>query len=206
MLVTTLKNRISFLQHSQNLQQNALDFYEALIRKVGSMPVLPAQSVVVQTGGVINAPTYPALHSPHALLGDGSTADNSLRIAVSFAERRDQIEGIDRVLALLHDEAAGKARDQAMHNLSSVKGRTGGGFGARDWPSREMVGAYSAGSPDRRPWFRNRACSKRTAVAVRVVTKALFVTVPRLRPALAGIEDAPPRDGRDAGWGRCLTA
>ena len=121
MLVTTLKNRISFLQHSHNVQQNALDFYEALIRKAGSMPVLPAQSVVVQTGGAINAPTYSALHSPHALLGDGSTADNSLRIAVSFAERRDQIEGIDRVLALLHDEAAGKARDQAMHNLSSVK-------------------------------------------------------------------------------------
>ena len=121
MLVTTLKNRVSFLQHSHNLKQNAVDFYEALIRKTGSMPVLPAQSVVVQTGGAINAPTYSARHSPHALLGDGSTADNSLRIAVSFTERRDQIAGIDRVLALLHDETAGEARDQAMHNLSSVK-------------------------------------------------------------------------------------
>ena len=120
-LVTTFKNRISFLQHSHNLKQNALDFYEALIKKAGSMPVLPAQSIVVQTGGALNAPTYSALHSPHALLGDGSTADNSLRIAVSFTERRDQIEGLDRVLALLHDEDAGEARDQAMHNLSSVK-------------------------------------------------------------------------------------
>lgn len=120
-LVATLKNRISFLQHSYNLAQNAVDFYEALIRKANTMPVLPAQSIVVQTGGALNAPSYTALNSPQALLGDGNTADNSVRIAVSFAERREQLEGINKVLALLRKEASGQGREQAIHNLESVK-------------------------------------------------------------------------------------
>ena len=120
-LMTTLKNRISFLQHSYNLAQNAVDFYESLIRKASSMSVLPAQSVVVQTGGALNSPTYSAVNSPRALLGDGTTADNNLRIVVSFAERQNQIEDLDRVLALLRDEAAGEARDKTIHNLMSVR-------------------------------------------------------------------------------------
>lgn len=120
-VVTTLKNRLSFLQHSYNLAKNAAEFYEGLIRKASTMPVLPAQSIVVQTGGALNAPTYSAINSPQALIGDGSGADHSVRIAVSFKERQIQLEGIEKLLAHLRHEEPNDNRDEAVRSLKNVK-------------------------------------------------------------------------------------
>ncbi|MCX5895880.1 MAG: hypothetical protein NTZ51_08640 [Proteobacteria bacterium] len=120
-VVTTLKNRLSFLQHSYNLAKNAAEFYEGLIRKAITMPVLPAQSIVVQTGGSLSAPTYSAVNSPQALIGNGSRADNSVRIALSFKELQEQIHGIDEILVRLRNESANDYRDEAVRNLKNVK-------------------------------------------------------------------------------------
>ena len=120
-LVAPLKNRISLLQHSYNLARTAVDFYEALVRKARQMPVLPAQSIVVQTGGALNSPTYSAINSPRALLGEGSTGDQSVRIALSFNDRRQQLDGIERVLELLRREPDSSERDDAIRSLENVK-------------------------------------------------------------------------------------
>ncbi|MEP7010621.1 MAG: hypothetical protein ABJC13_09890 [Acidobacteriota bacterium] len=121
LVVATLKNRLSFLQHSYNLARNAAEFYEELMRKASTMSVLPAQSIVVQTGGALNAPTYSATNSPQALLGDGNRATNSIRIAVSFRERQEQIAGLEELLVRLSEEPAGENRDEAFRNVKNVK-------------------------------------------------------------------------------------
>ena len=117
LVVTTLKNRISFLQHSYNLEKNARELYEMLVQRIKSMPVLPAQNVVVQTGGSHNAPSYTALNSPRALLGDSSTfADQSVRVNVSFKERQAQLASIVRLLELLEREAETEHRNKTRQD------------------------------------------------------------------------------------------
>lgn len=120
-VVTTLKNRLSFLQHSYNLAKNAAEFYEGLIRKASTMPVLPAQSIVVQTGGALTAQTYSAISSPQALIGDRSRVDHSIRIALSFKERQEQIQGIEELLVRLRNEPPDDHRDEVVRNLENVK-------------------------------------------------------------------------------------
>ena len=121
LVVTTLKNRLSFLQHSYNLAKNAAEFYEGLMRKATTMPILPAQSVVVQTGGALNAPSYTAVNSPQALIGDGSRSESSIKIALSFKERQEQISKIDQMLLRLGKETAGEQREEIIRNLQNVK-------------------------------------------------------------------------------------
>ena len=120
-LVTTLRNRISFLQHSYNLAKNSVEFYEGLIRRASSQPFLPAPSIVVQTGGAYNAQSYSALNSPQALIGVGNEADNSLRIAITYRERKEQIDRLAELLEKLRTEAASTDRDEAVRNLGNVK-------------------------------------------------------------------------------------
>lgn len=89
LLVATLKNRMSFLQHSYNLAKTSSDFYENIMRKVGGQPFLPAPNVFVQTGGRHSSPHYIAHNSPQATLGIENSPQNSIRVAVSFRERRE---------------------------------------------------------------------------------------------------------------------
>ncbi|MGD9949791.1 MAG: hypothetical protein AB7U29_15115 [Desulfobulbus sp.] len=120
-LVTTLRNRISFLQHSYNLAKNSVEFYEGLIRRANFQPLLPSPSVVVQTGGAYNAPSYSALNSPQALIGVENRAENSINIAVTYKERKEQIDHVAEVLDMLSKEPQTTERDEAIRNFENVK-------------------------------------------------------------------------------------
>src|SRR5437879_5759111 len=91
LLVALLKNRISFLQHSYQLSQNAVNYYEGLLMNMRSFPALPTASVVVQTGGTMDSRRYKAVDSSHLIQGDqNSLADSSLNIEIgrSFNEKQ----------------------------------------------------------------------------------------------------------------------
>lgn len=120
-LVATLRNRISFLQHSYNLAKNSVEFYEGLIRRANTQPFLPSPSIVVQTGGAYNAPSYSALNSPQAVLGIENTSKSSIRIAVSYKERKEQIDRLTDVLEKLAKEPSNRERDEAIRSLENVK-------------------------------------------------------------------------------------
>jgi len=120
-LATTLRNRISFLQHSYNLAKNSVEFYEGLISRANFQPLLPSPSVVVQTGGAYNAPSYSALNSPQAVLGIENHAENSINIAVTYKERKEQINHVVKVLRMLSDEPQNSERDEAIRNFENVK-------------------------------------------------------------------------------------
>lgn len=120
-LVTTLRNRINFLQHSYNLAKNSVEFYEGLIRRASAQPFLPSPSIVVQTGGAFNAPNYSALNSPQAVLGIENTAKNSVRIAMTYKERREQLDLLTEVLERLASEPLLPEREEAIRSLENVK-------------------------------------------------------------------------------------
>ena len=60
LLVTLLKNRISFLQNSYKLMKNSVQHYEYLLSTMRTFPALPSPSVIVQTGGNMNSRNYNA--------------------------------------------------------------------------------------------------------------------------------------------------
>ncbi len=120
-LVATLKNRISFLQHSYNLAKTSADFYERMFSSARTLPVLPSPSVVVQTGGQISAPTYSAVNSPQALLGHHNSAASQVYIAHNYAERRAQIDQLERLLELLRAEPPTTEAQEATRAVSNVK-------------------------------------------------------------------------------------
>jgi hypothetical protein len=121
LLVTTLKNRINFLQHNYNLAKNSMEFYERLVQKVGAQSFLPAPSVIVQTGGSYSAPSYSALNSPQSVLGIENVARNTIRIAVTYKERKEQIDCLTDLLDRLASEVVEPERDEAIRNLTNVK-------------------------------------------------------------------------------------
>lgn len=113
LLVTILKNRISFLRHSYNLSQNAVKFYEGLLGNVRSFPALAAPSVVVQTGGTMetrshmDSRSYNAANSQNVLQGDNSMlTDNSIRIGKSFNERQERIQAVEDLIEKLRPVGA----------------------------------------------------------------------------------------------------
>ncbi len=120
-LVATLKNRISFLQHSYNLVKTSAEFYEKLIQRAGTQTFLPTPSVVVQTGGTYSAPQYSALNSPQAVLGIENSVTNKLRIAVTYKERKEQIDRLADLIERLTSEAPNVERDEAIRSLSNIK-------------------------------------------------------------------------------------
>lgn len=115
LLVTLLKNRINFLQHSYQLSQNAVKFYEGLLAGAHSFPVLPAPSVIVQTGGNIDSRRYDASNSSRLIQGDANTLLDSSRtidIGRSFNERRQRVDDLGTLIDKLRgvsDSATAKA-------------------------------------------------------------------------------------------------
>jgi hypothetical protein len=126
LLITLMKNRINFLQHNYNLKKNAVEFYEQLINKFVAHPagVLPAPTVLVQTGGNMDSRSYKSIDSSHVIQGDDNTlTDSSIKIGSSFNDRKDQINQLSELIQLLKDEPNGSKddRDKAILNFEKVK-------------------------------------------------------------------------------------
>ena len=101
LVVTMLKNRISFLQHRYQLSRNAVQFYEGLIANVRSFPALPAPSVIVQTGGTMDSGNYKAINSPSANVGHHIDSSVNIDIGQSFNDRQARIDSLNDVISQL---------------------------------------------------------------------------------------------------------
>jgi hypothetical protein len=102
LLVTNLKNRLTFIHHSYQLTQNALRFYENLLSNVRTFPALPTPNVIVHTGGQMDSRSYSAVNSQKVLQGDNSAlTDSSINIGESFNQRQERIAVLDDVIEKL---------------------------------------------------------------------------------------------------------
>ena len=109
LIVTTLRNRVSFLQHSYDLEKNARGFYQKLLEKVAAFTPSTPSSIFIQTGGV-NAPKHlTASNSNQVYLaeevlseGNSSNADYSkINIENSFNKKSEQIGKIIELIRLI---------------------------------------------------------------------------------------------------------
>lgn len=126
LLLTTLKNRFAFLETNYRIQKNAIDFYERLLFNVNytQKGFLPAPSVVVQTGGIMDSRNYNAQNSSHMIQGDKNRLidSSSINIENSFNKKKEQIEKIERLSSLLTSEnGSEEERSKAIINLEKVK-------------------------------------------------------------------------------------
>jgi len=125
LLVTLLKNRISFLHHSYQLSQNAVRYYEGLLNNVRAFPALPAPSVIVQTGGTMDSRKYDAVNSSRLIQGEGNTySDSSLNVDIggSFSERQARVMQLDDLIKRLEAlESKEEAAIEAGVELHKVK-------------------------------------------------------------------------------------
>ncbi|HEV7744079.1 MAG TPA: hypothetical protein VGO56_03695 [Pyrinomonadaceae bacterium] len=127
LLLATMKNRINFLQHNYNLKKNAVEFYEGMLNNFSASRLLPAPSVVVQTGGSMDSRNYNATNSSRLIQGESNeyadnSVDASIRIANSFNERKNQIESIARLIEILKadEQLATSHKERAITNLEKV--------------------------------------------------------------------------------------
>jgi hypothetical protein len=123
LVVALLKNRISFLQHSYNLSQTSVKYYESLITNTRHFPALPAPTVVVQTGGTMDSRNYNATNSSRLIQGDANTfTDSSVNIGSSFNERQERIAALDNMLGKLKaTEMKNESVQKAERELSKVR-------------------------------------------------------------------------------------
>lgn len=130
LLLTTMKNRINFIQHTYQLQKNTAEFYEKLIKRLPEMlPHLLAQpNIYIQAGGHIDTRSYAAIKSEGVVQGNSSfiqdaEIDASVHIADSFNERKTQIEGLSKLIESLKANQLidQDKKEEAIVNLSKVK-------------------------------------------------------------------------------------
>jgi hypothetical protein len=129
-LLLAMRNRINFLQHTYTAQQNAMQFYERLLKdgKYSSMGILPAQTFYLQSGGGMSNSNYTAIDSQNVAQGknneaSGNTIDQSVHIGQSFNEKREQIEALDCLIAALRstEHTDSTETKRAVVNLEKVK-------------------------------------------------------------------------------------
>ena len=130
LLLTTLRNRINFMNHSHRLTNNTIRYYERLLDRGAVVRGMfeSAPSVVVQTGGTIDSRSFSSTNSPQAIQGDGNKdiyleADNSVRIENSFNKRNNQIDAIASLIEAIRSTSPEPTTlaDDAIRNLNNIQ-------------------------------------------------------------------------------------
>lgn len=129
-VVTALKNRISFLAHNYNLEKNSKEVYERLLHKMSQhQGFVQPSPIIIQSGGVNHHRSLTATNSSNVLQGDQSgidafsSTDNSIKISNSFNKRKEQVNKIDEIVNLLKQEkqADKELIQELIRNFSNVK-------------------------------------------------------------------------------------
>lgn len=124
LVVTLLKNRITFLKNNYQLSQNATLYYQSLaFSNVRSFPALPMPNIIVQTGGTMDSRNYKAVGSSRMNQGEGNAyTDSSVNIGQSFNERQARISALDDVTGKLRTEdIQEEAVSKAQKELGKVR-------------------------------------------------------------------------------------
>lgn len=129
-LVTVMKNRINFLQHSYNAVKNVNELYERVLKDIATKGIglSGPQNFYLLGGGTMEANKYSAINSPQAAQGpnaltSGNTIDQSVRIGNTYREKEQQIEQLDRLIRMVEKLTTEEtqSKENAVRSLSNVK-------------------------------------------------------------------------------------
>ncbi len=128
LLLTCLKNRVNFLQHSYNLSKHTIEYYEKLLKAAPLQSGFhSAPPVIVQTGGQLESRSYNAPGAQNVVQGEYNqltqiSNDNSVSISNSFNERKNQIDELAKLIELIKTTSDNQAAQKAVVELEKVKG------------------------------------------------------------------------------------
>ena len=125
LILTQMKNRISFLEHNYKLQNNAIEFYENMMKRLNSSPngIQHQPTIFVQTGGTNQPQSYLSNNSQGVIQGTNiQDINSSIRIADSFKSRENQINEIKVLIELTKNDSKGiENKEVVIKNLSKIK-------------------------------------------------------------------------------------
>lgn len=125
LILTQMKNRISFLEHNYKLQKNSIEFYENMMKKLNSNGngIHHQPTIFVQTGGTNQPQNYLANNSQGVTQGANiQDINTSIKIANSFKSRETQINEIIKLIELTkNDENNNDDSQIIIKNLTKVK-------------------------------------------------------------------------------------
>ena len=119
LILTKLKNRINFLQHSYNLSQNTIEYYERLLKNtpphIGFQQSPP---VIVQTGGQldsrsVNSSGSGAVVQANSAVVQTLTYQGDVVISNSYNDRKNQIEDLSQLIKLIRNESDSGSQEAA---------------------------------------------------------------------------------------------
>ena len=125
-LVRVMRNRINFLQHTYNAQKNVVEFYERILREggAGQTWLSPAQNFYLQGAGSMSSKNYTAIGSTRVVQGGDNEVDQSVHIAESFIEKKNQLDNIDALIQALtnaNQPSLTEETKRAVVSLEKVK-------------------------------------------------------------------------------------
>lgn len=129
-LLLAMRNRINFLQHTYRARENVIEFYQSVLREGGARGygIVAPQNFYLTGGGGMTTKNYTAHGSQNVAQGEHNQAsDNvinqSVRIGQSFNEKKEQLEGLERLIAVLMTGELGlpEVSKRAVINLEKVR-------------------------------------------------------------------------------------
>lgn len=133
LVLTTLKNRLKFIQYNYHLEKNTKEFYENLVNKISSsnFGINSQPAIYIQTGGQNTPRNMISSNSPNSLIGHNNTYENNslvnnetnIKISNSFNKKKEQIDEISKIIELLRveNELNPKVRQDLITNFDKVK-------------------------------------------------------------------------------------
>lgn len=131
MVLTTLKNRASFIEHSYNIEKNMRELYEKTVKDLLTTKNLFTQQQqpmtvnnnYLQSGGQNNSKQIEATNS-NVNMGDGNfVEDNSINIEHSFNEKKTIVEKIECSIRQIDKEPSLSVQDKQdlKRHLENIK-------------------------------------------------------------------------------------
>jgi hypothetical protein len=124
LVVTLLKNRLTFLQHSYKVLKVTAAHFEKLLLSPRH-PALGPPQVIVQTGGNMDSKNYSATNSSRFVQGEGNEYEDSsvnIDIGQSFNQKQERIAALDDLIAKLKTSGVhGEPVQKAERALATVR-------------------------------------------------------------------------------------
>lgn len=130
LLLTVMKNRINFLQHSYTTQKNVTKLYENILQELSlkGFGIQHSPNFYIQGGGQMTPSNYNAINSNQIAQGKSihmidNQIDQSIKIENSFNERKNQIESLSKLLDSLRiaETNQEEKKEEVIRNISNVK-------------------------------------------------------------------------------------
>lgn len=123
-LFLALRNRISVLQSQFEVHKHLNDFYKSFVEQLPSQSISYTPPINIYNGGhEMDQRKYISNNSANVMQGDNHSnliENNNINIGSTFAEKSDQVAGLDELISLLKASDS-QEKDKTVRHLENVR-------------------------------------------------------------------------------------